>query len=390
MPGLNPASRLHPVTPDACCAFCGMPGIPMMQDSALCTECLDHCNRSLVDMRRVTLRERLAKLPAPADLVAMLDRKVVGLSAAKRALAVAVYNHYKRVLLAEELPRDHVPGKANVLLAGPTGSGKTFLVEALAELLQVPYASVDAASLTAPGHAGKDVGDVALALLDDCGGDLRRARHGIVFIDNIDKLRARPGVAEDDLGGLGVQQALLCLLEGGELQIDSRRYGRVAFPTRHILFVAAGAFEAPASPVRGVGFVPESLSAPAAGRPDWLAAPGFLAELAGRFPLQLTLPAVDVAQLAELLTCPCSGLLAGYRTRFRLDGVRFEATPAAVDAIVQRAFRAGGGARALKRVLEQLLLNTLFHVPSLPSVDAVWLDAAGDEPVVCLQSPLAA
>ncbi|MCH8503410.1 MAG: AAA family ATPase [Ectothiorhodospiraceae bacterium] len=390
MSRLNLESRLMPETPVSRCAFCGLPSAPVVHDSGLCPECLDHCNRSLRNMRRSSLRDRLSLVPGPADLVAMLDRKVAGLGRAKRVLAVAVYNHYKRALIAEEAPGEEPPGKANLLLAGPSGVGKTFLVECLADLLQVPYAAVDAASLTAPGYAGADISDMAEALMSDCGGDLRRARHGIVFIDNLDKLRARRGAEQEDLGGVAVQQALLCMLDGGELRCDSPSYGRFDLPTRQILFIAAGTFAAPAETCAAPGFTPAGCSPRMAGDGDWLDTPDFLAELAGRFPLQLSLPAADSALLTEMLLRPGRGLLASYQARFRMDGVQLKATPAAVDAIVRRALLSGGGARALSRELERLLLNALFHVPSLPQVETVWLDAAGGEPVACLQQPLAA
>lgn len=357
------------------CAFCGArPWAGRLiagWSAAICEHCIAVCHREVE-----ASPSRAGPGPSPRLLLAEMERRVVGQEAAKRVLAVAGYRHHRRRQLhfrhgeAEWLP------KANILLVGPSGSGKTRLVETLGQALAVPCVPVDVSALTRAGYHGEDVDSIAERLLDAANGDPDEARFGIVHLEGVDKLAACPSSWGPDVKGAGVQQGLLAMLEGTGISLARpHRRADAVLETSDVLFVASGVFE-------GIERIVESRCG--AGRlpavePADLMTFGLLPEFVGRFPVVVPFEPPDEAVLVRILTEPEDAPLRQYRTLLSMSGVRLDAAPEALRAIAREALRRGTGARALRSVLDEVLLDLMFEAPSRDDLSAVRLEGGDFE-----------
>lgn len=356
------------------CAFCGKPQRQVRKLIAgpgricICDGCVAVSNELIADES-----PELPPLPKPREIHAFLDDYVIGQGHAKRTLAVAVYNHYKRVRSgAGEL------GKSNILLVGPTGSGKTYLAQTLARMLDVPFAMADATALTEAGYVGEDVETVLVKLLRAADHDVRRAERGIVYLDEVDKLTRKsenPSIIRD-VSGEGVQQALLKIIEGTVAEVPPEgvrkhpQQDTVKLDTTNVLFIAGGAFEGLELPgERHAGFLPRAQRA--RNLPRDLMAYGLIPEFVGRLPVIATLEQLDLEALVRILTEPRNALIKQYRRLFELDGVDLEFTDDAVTAIAEQALLRRTGARATKAIMEEVLLNLMYEVPSRDDIARV-------------------
>lgn len=368
----------------------------------ICNECIELCNEIIAEELKNAEGDAfsLDNLPKPQDIYDFLNEYVIGQDKAKRTLAVAVYNHYKRVR-AGSLP--HAPtsddveiGKSNILLVGPTGTGKTYLAQSLARMLDVPFAIADATSLTEAGYVGEDVENILLKLIQAAGDDIKRAEMGIIYIDEIDKISRKsenPSITRD-VSGEGVQQALLKVIEGTVAAVPpqgGRKHPQQDYTqidTSNILFICAGAFDgmeeiiASRAGRRSLGFGSQLKDADDTDlilsevTPDDLHKYGLIPELVGRLPVLATVNALGEDDLIDVLTKPRNCLVKQYKKMFELDGVRLTFEDEALHEIAREAIARGTGARGLRSILEDLLREAMFDVPSRGDVVEVVVDAA--------------
>lgn len=381
------------------CSFCGRGQDEVQRLIAgpgtvvICDECVALCSAIIAEESNaqpaVPQRPPLtgpARLPPPRRLRERLDQYVVGQDRAKMVLSVAVYNHYKRLRAGNQVD-DVELGKSNILLLGPTGSGKTLLAQTLARLLEVPFAIADATALTEAGYVGEDVENILLRLIQAADGDVERAQTGIIYVDEIDKIARKsdnPSITRD-VSGEGVQQALLKILEGCVAHVPplpGRKHPQqeyISFDTTHVLFICGGAFEGLDTIIgrrvggaRTIGFHQGGdAAAPSEATyllsqcvPDDLLRYGFIPEFVGRLPVIATLEPLDKVAMLRILTEPRNAIVKQYQKMFALDHVELEFTPDGLDAIATQALTARTGARALRTMVEEVLLNVMYDIPS--------------------------
>ena len=388
------------------CTFCGKSQHEVKKLIAgpsvfICDECIDLCNDIIRDELPAIAAEEARKtkgeLPTPAEIKANLDNYVIGQNVAKRTLAVAVYNHYKRLKHKEKLGKDDVElAKSNILLIGPTGSGKTFLAQTLARMLDVPFVMADATTLTEAGYVGEDVENIVSKLLQSCNYDVERAQRGIVYIDEIDKISRKsdnPSITRD-VSGEGVQQALLKLIEGTMASIPpqgGRKHPNQDFlqiDTTNILFICGGAFAGLEKVIEnrteasGIGFGAIVKSKQVRSltdvfkevEPEDLIKFGIIPELIGRMPVIATLDELSEDALMQILTEPKNALVKQYGKLLNMEGVELEIRPSALKAIAQKALKRKTGARGLRSLLELALIDTMFDLPTTANVAKVVID----------------
>jgi ATP-dependent Clp protease ATP-binding subunit ClpX len=355
----------------------------------ICDECVEVCNDIIADDRRVEGRAYRSTLPIPQEIKRFLDEYVIGQEQAKKKLAVAVYNHYKRIEISRQRNRSEVElNKANILLIGPTGTGKTLLAQTLARLLSVPFTIVDATTLTEAGYVGEDVENIILKLLQAAGGDIEKCQEGIIYIDEIDKISRKdenPSITRD-VSGEGVQQALLKILEGTVANVPpqgGRKHPHQEFyqiDTANILFICGGAFVGLDKIIerrigkKTLGFRAESKAAPKGTNclpevlPTDLIKYGLIPEFVGRLPVVAALHDLDKAALVDILTTPKNALTRQYQRMFEYEGVKLRFTDDALEAIAGLAISRKIGARGLRMIIEDLMLDLMFNLPSMKKV----------------------